>query len=138
MPVVEGAAAAILDSGDRLLLVRESYDRRRYGLPGGAVEAGESPLDAVVRETLEETGVVVGIDHVVGVYRLVSGVTVTLFRCSPEHGEPVLPRTGEIAEVGWFAGDEIPQPTTNILHHALGDILADRRGVVRDGLPRIN
>jgi 8-oxo-dGTP diphosphatase len=134
----EGAAAAILDAGGRLLLVKENYDRRRYGLPGGALEAGESPLDAVVRETREETGVVVSIDHVVGVYRLVSGVTVTLFRCSIKEGELDLPASGEIAEVGWFASDEIPRPTTNTLHHALADIVAGRRGVVRDGLPRVN
>jgi 8-oxo-dGTP diphosphatase len=45
----EGAAAAVLDAGGRVLLVEENYDRRRWGFPGGAVEPGESPLDAVVR-----------------------------------------------------------------------------------------
>ena len=134
----EGAAAAILDAAGRLLLVKENYHRRRYSLPGGAVEDGERPLDTVVRETLEETGVAVRIEHLIGVYRLENGFTATLFRCSIADGQPSVPGSREIAEVDWFAPDEIPQPRSNLLHHALDDIVADRRGVVRDGLPRIN
>jgi ADP-ribose pyrophosphatase YjhB (NUDIX family) len=134
----EGAAAAILDSDGRLLLIKENYDRRRYSFPGGEVEAGETPLDAVVRETREEACVAVAVSHLVGVYRLVNGFTVTLFSCSIEEGEPTLPGTGEIAEVGWFAPDEIPEPSSNLLHHSLEDVVENRRGVVRDRLPRIN
>lgn len=134
----ESAAAAILDESGRLLVIKENYDRRRYSFPGGAVEVGESPLDAVVRETLEETGVAVAVGHVVGMYRLVSGLTGTLFHCSIIDGVPTLPKTGEIAEVGWFEPQRIPEPRSNFLHHALADVLAGRRGLVRDGLPRIN
>jgi ADP-ribose pyrophosphatase YjhB (NUDIX family) len=134
----EGAAAAIVDGSGRLLLVKENYDRRRYSLPGGRVERGERALDTVRRETLEETGTVVGIDHLIGIYRLENGFSATLFSCSIENGKPTLPATGEIAEVGWFAPDEIPRPRSNLLHHALDDIVSGRRGVVRDGLPKIN
>lgn len=138
MTTTQGAAAAIVDSHGRLLLVKENYERRRYSFPGGAVEDGESTLEAVVRETLEEAGVRVEIDHLVGVYRLVDGLTVSLFRCAVVDGEPSQPVTGEIAEVGWFAPRDIPEPRSNVLHHALEDVVAGRRGVVRDGLPRIN
>jgi 8-oxo-dGTP diphosphatase len=134
----QGAAAAILDEHGRLLLVKENYDRRRWSLPGGAVEPAETPLEAVIREVHEETGLVVRVEHVVGVYRLDNGFTATLFRCSIASGEPVQPASGEIAEVGWSPPDEIPEPTSNLLHHALPDIVAGRRGVVRDDLPRIN
>lgn len=138
MSARQGAAAAIVDADGRLLVVKENYDRRRYTLPGGAVETGETPLDAVVRETHEETGVSVRIDNVIGLYRLVNGFTATLFRCSIENGEPALPDTGEISAVEWLRFDEIPHPQSNLLHHALDDIVAGRSGVVRDGLPRIN
>jgi 8-oxo-dGTP pyrophosphatase MutT (NUDIX family) len=134
----QGAAAAILDDRGRLLLVKENYDRGRYSLPGGAVETDETLLETVIRETREETGLAVRVEHVIGVYRLENGFTATLFRCSITDGEPVRPESGEIAEVGWFGPEEIPDPTSNLLHHALDDIVAGRRGVVRDDLRRIN
>ena len=106
----EGAAAAVLDGQGRLLLVKENNDRRRYTLPGGAVEDGESALDAVLRETREENGVEVEIEHLVGVYRLVEGLTVLLFRCVVADGEPQRPESDEIAKVDWFAPGDIPEP----------------------------
>jgi 8-oxo-dGTP pyrophosphatase MutT (NUDIX family) len=134
----QGAAAAILDDRGRLLLVKENYDRRRYSLPGGAVEPDETLLETVIRETREETGLAVRVEHVIGVYRLDNGFTATLLRCSIADGEPHRPESGEIDEVGWFDPEDIPDPTSNLLHHALDDIVEGRRGVVRDDLRRIN
>ncbi len=51
-----GAACVILDGGGRVLLVKENYERRRWTLPGGAIDADETPWDAAVREVAEETG----------------------------------------------------------------------------------
>ena len=135
---MNGAAAAIVHADGSILLVKENYERRRYGFPGGAVEPGETPLDAVVRETREETGADVDVEHVVGVYRLDTGFTAIVFRCSIVAGEPAVPGTGEIDEVGWFRPDALPAPITNLLHHAVADVVADARGIVRDRLPRIN
>ncbi len=53
-----GASMLFTDvSGDepRVLLVEPTY-RDTWGLPGGVVEAGESPRDAAARETHEELG----------------------------------------------------------------------------------
>ena len=50
-----GADAAVFDDDDRILLVRRSDDRR-WALPCGWVEPWESPEQAAVRETFEETG----------------------------------------------------------------------------------
>jgi 8-oxo-dGTP diphosphatase len=134
---VQGAAAVIFDADDRVLLIRENYHRRRYGFPGGAVEPGESPLDAVVRETFEETGTRVFVDRLVGLYQLENGLLVHLFRCRIVEGTLTVPKTGEIAEVGWFDAGALPAPVTNILHHALADALTGERGVVRTSLPRL-
>jgi 8-oxo-dGTP pyrophosphatase MutT (NUDIX family) len=52
-----GAAAIITDQVGRVLLVRPTYrEDDRWLLPGGAVDAGEHPMDACRREIAEELG----------------------------------------------------------------------------------
>jgi ADP-ribose pyrophosphatase YjhB (NUDIX family) len=62
-----GAEAAIFDSEGRILLVRRSDDGL-WCLPCGWVEPNESPEEAAVRETNEETGLDVRPRHLVGVF----------------------------------------------------------------------
>lgn len=52
------ASAIILRSSRVLLIYRENSKGVYYVLPGGGIEAGETPEQAVVREVQEETGVV--------------------------------------------------------------------------------
>lgn len=54
---------ALIEDGGRLLLERRS-DCGRWGLIGGAVEAEEGLEDALAREVLEETGLVVEVEEV--------------------------------------------------------------------------
>lgn len=49
-------AAVIPRAGEYLMVVERISGQRVLNQPAGHVEAGESPLDAVRRETLEETG----------------------------------------------------------------------------------
>lgn len=61
------AAAILLDARGRVLLVGndwQGFGNVRYTLPGGVVERGESTLDALVREVMEETGLkITRVDH---------------------------------------------------------------------------
>jgi 8-oxo-dGTP diphosphatase len=50
-----GAGALLSDAEDRILLVQPSY-KPEWEIPGGCIEADESPLAAVVRELREELG----------------------------------------------------------------------------------
>jgi 8-oxo-dGTP diphosphatase len=50
-----GSAVLLRDAGDRILLVEPTY-KDYWELPGGAVDADESPYDAAVRELKEELG----------------------------------------------------------------------------------
>ena len=50
-------ACGALIHGDTILMVRHAEPTRSYWtLPGGGVEAGETPAEAAVREVREETG----------------------------------------------------------------------------------
>ncbi len=56
-----GVGAVIIDTQGRVLLVQRGSEPRKghWSIPGGLVELGESLLDAVRREALEETGLTV-------------------------------------------------------------------------------
>jgi len=64
-------SAVIFDRRGRLLLQQRS-DGGQWGLPGGSVEIGESVRDAVAREVREETGLIVAVRRLVGVYSMPS------------------------------------------------------------------
>ncbi len=61
---VTSASAVVRDSGGAVLLTY--VPGRGYDLPGGHVDAGETPLAACVREVAEETGLVLAEDGVAG------------------------------------------------------------------------
>lgn len=53
----EAVRALLVDSHDRVLLVRFEFPAgTRWALPGGGIEPGEGPLDALRRELDEELG----------------------------------------------------------------------------------
>lgn len=61
--------AAVIERDARYLLVEEyAMGMRVLSQPGGHIEAGESPEEAVIRETLEETGCQVACGDLIGVY----------------------------------------------------------------------
>ena len=65
--LLPGVAAVIRDDAGRVLLQRRTDDGQ-WGLPGGAVDPGESPAEAIVREAREETGLEIAVERIVGVF----------------------------------------------------------------------
>ncbi len=58
-------SAAIVTDGDRVLCFQKGESKRpylsyRYEFPGGKLEAGESPYDALARELMEELSLDIG------------------------------------------------------------------------------
>ncbi|MDE1894737.1 MAG: NUDIX hydrolase [Pseudomonadota bacterium] len=73
--------ACVVADGDRYLMVEEEVaGKLAYNQPAGHLDDGESLHQAAVRETLEETGWTVELQHLIGMHQ---------WR-STEHGEAVL------------------------------------------------
>jgi len=82
-----------------------------WNLPGGGVESGELPTEAVVRETKEETGLDVTIEKLVGVYgKTDKDEIVFAFACQVVGGE--LSITDEADECQYFDIRNIPPNTS--------------------------
>lgn len=62
-------AYAILFLDGQLLLTHQSQPRSELQLPGGGIDSGESPLQALHREVLEETGWAIAYARKLGAFR---------------------------------------------------------------------
>jgi 8-oxo-dGTP pyrophosphatase MutT (NUDIX family) len=65
--LLPSVSAHVFDPDGRLLLVQQR-DSGVWSTPGGSIEPDETPADAVVRETWEETGFLVTTRGVLGVF----------------------------------------------------------------------
>lgn len=106
-------AACIAIEGRGLYLIQRRYPpgAGRWALPAGFIEHAERPDEAAMRETLEETGLIVAIQRLVGVYSYIeqngqrSGVVI-VYLARVVGGEP---RAGDDAGlVEYFAADALP------------------------------
>ena len=70
-----GTSAIILDDAGTNLLLTRRTDNGRWCLPGGAMEPGESIEECCLREVWEETGLVVRIVRLLGLYSTPHRVT---------------------------------------------------------------
>ena len=67
-PLAIGCSAMVFDAGRRSVLLVRRADNGRWCVPGGYMEPGESLTETCVREVQEETGLVVRVVRLVGVY----------------------------------------------------------------------
>lgn len=93
------SAFAIIVHSDSILLVK-ARDKDRWQLPGGRLESGESPVQAVVREVKEETGLRARVVRLTGRYRREDG-TVARVYCAHARGRLSGARR-EIVAQRWF------------------------------------
>jgi ADP-ribose pyrophosphatase YjhB (NUDIX family) len=94
----------------KALLVRRNHEPAlgKWAFPSGFVDAGEVVEDAARREVLEETGVHVAIDGLIGVYSEPGNPVVFIaYAGHVERGEATA--GDEAFEVGWFDVDALPE-----------------------------
>lgn len=125
-PMTLGVRGLVLDSEDRVLLVRHTYVPGFY-LPGGGVESGETMLQALTRELQEEGGVhVLSAPALHNVYlnRRVSSrdhVALYVVRHFGYEGPPQPDH--EIAESGFFSLSALPEGITPATRARLAEVL---------------
>ena len=125
-----GVRGMVLDANGRILLVRHTYVKG-WHMPGGGVERGETAETAIARELVEEAGVkltappvLVSIHSADAKFR---GDHILVYRI--EEWEPCAATSrGEIAAIGWFAADDLPDGTTDGTRGRIAEALG---GVVR-------
>jgi 8-oxo-dGTP pyrophosphatase MutT (NUDIX family) len=115
--LMPSVAAVVRDPDGRLLLGRRA-DSGVWELPGGAIDPGEPPARALVREVFEETGLIVKPRRIVAVlggateYRHhypngdVDEYTVILFTADVVRGE-LEPHDGETSEARYLTTAEL-------------------------------
>jgi 8-oxo-dGTP diphosphatase len=135
MPDRKLVVAGLIIGGDgRVLITQRRADQSlplQWEFPGGKVEPGEAPVDALVRELREEIGVEVAVGRIWDVLfhsYPAFDLVMLVYACRIVDGEP---RTVEVADLRWLAPGELPS----------WDILpADRplvQRLVDEGLPEL-
>lgn len=142
--------AAVIQRDNRFLCVRE-LERGRFVInqPAGHVEPGESLVEAVLREALEETGWSIQATALLGLAIYTAAATETScnpvtyyrvnFACELIEHDPGASLDPDIAAVLWLSHDEMRQRESEmrspLVLKAVEDFLSGRRyplGIVAD------
>jgi 8-oxo-dGTP pyrophosphatase MutT (NUDIX family) len=119
-PLLLVAAGVVVRRPGGAILLQRRTDDGLWGLPGGALEPGESLEDAARRELLEETGLVAGELALVDVYsgaefflRYPNGdqafVVGATFLTESDAAEPAEPDDQEGDQLGYFDPSALPE-----------------------------
>ena len=106
--IPESVSGAIFSDDHEQVLLIQRRDVPVWVLPGGGIEKGETPEEAIIREILEETGFHVKTLRLAGAYTPINRLarTTHLFECKILSGQPSL--SSETRGVRFFSLYKLP------------------------------
>lgn len=107
-----GVTGVIFNEKNEVLLFRHTYRQQQWSLPGGYVKAGEHPAEALEREILEESQLVVSADDAMKTLTDRNGSRLDLSYTGVFIGGQFSP-SHEVSAYGFFAQDKMPLLRSN-------------------------
>ncbi len=110
--------ATLVPMNGGIVLVKRKFPPyvNDWCLPGGFIEALESPEESARREVEEETGLKIKIDRLLGAYSPGKGVNVIILLYLAGSATGKLQAGDDASEVGCFAREHIPSNVAFALH----------------------
>ena len=101
------AAAVILDENKNILLVKSTYNRfHPWGMPGGSLEYGEQPEEAIIREIWEETHLKISVEKLLLINSWLPDRVGMYYLCRITGG--MFAPSDEVSEFAYFPLDNLP------------------------------
>lgn len=129
-------AGAVVSNEVGQILLHQRADTSMWSLPGGAMEMGETAAETAIREVREETGLIIKIDGLIGVYsnkytELANkdkyyGVGISF--CASVVGGKIIRESNESLDVRFFDRNELPKLAFKQHEKIVSDYLAGKRG----------
>ncbi len=125
-------ACAILEMDGKILLLKRgiSPQKGKWVMPGGYVDRNEEVKAAAIRETLEECGLKIAVERLVGVYSYAGHLPVVIVYTSRYRAGELLPKD-ETLEARWFLEEDIPWG--DLAFRSTVDALRDYYAIKRAG-----
>jgi mutator protein MutT len=110
------AVIGMVTWNNHVLLIQRGVDpmKGKWALPGGYMDAGEMPVDALVRELREEVGQEVEIGELLEIFPMAgpgvfnSGIVIAYQGIIDSEEAPPLLCDDDVCEAAWFLVDELP------------------------------
>jgi ADP-ribose pyrophosphatase YjhB (NUDIX family) len=129
-----GAASVVLDEARNVLLVKHTYGRLNWELPGGRSQRHESVEETALRELREETGLFGRAVRLTGVYyEPDTDMHHFVFICEVEASGQPTPDLDETSETGYWPVEALPRPISDFTVRRIQDAL--RGGAVATVTP---